>query len=201
MIRTVIFDLGRVLVPFDFQRGYLAMSEHCGLPPEEVRARLGRDGLVPGFESGEFDGPEFVRRVAELMETQISYERFSEIWSSVFLPHTLIPESMVEAIRRNYRTVLLSNTNPIHFDMLSDTYPILKHFDAYVLSHEVKAMKPLPRIYEVAIQQAQCAPGECFFTDDVAEYVEGAKRAGIDAVQFQDHAQIEAELRARGVNW
>lgn len=201
MIRTVIFDLGRVLVPFDFQRGYRAMSEHCGLPPEEVRARLGRDSLVNGFESGEFDGPEFVRRVAALLDTQISYDRFSEIWSSVFLPDTLIPESMVEGIRRNYRTVLLSNTNPIHFAMLSDTYPILRHFDAYVLSHEVKAMKPLPRIYEAAIAQAQCAPPECFFTDDVAEYVEGAKRAGIDAVQFQNHAQIEMELRARGVNW
>ncbi|MBN9662947.1 MAG: HAD family phosphatase [Acidobacteria bacterium] len=201
MIRTVIFDLGRVLVPFDFQRGYRAMSEHCGLPPEEVRARLGRDGLVPGFESGEFDGVEFVRRVSTLLGTEISYDRFSEIWSSIFLPETLIPESMVEGIRRNYRTVLLSNTNPIHYEMLYRTYPILQHFDAYVLSHEVKAMKPQPRIYEAAIQQAQCAAQECFFTDDVAEYVEGAKRAGIDAVQFQNHAQIEAELRGRGVNW
>lgn len=201
MIRTVIFDLGRVLVPFDFQRGYRAMSEHCGLPPEEVRARLGRDGLVHGFESGEFDGPEFIRRVTDLLETEISEERFSEIWSSIFLPETLIPESMVEGIHRNYRTVLLSNTNPIHYAMLDRTYPILRHFDAYVLSHEVKAMKPLPRIYEVAIQQAQCAAGECFFTDDVAEYVEGAKQAGIDAVQFQNHEQIERELRARGVNW
>lgn len=201
MIRTVIFDLGRVLVPFDFQRGYRAMSEHCGLPPEEVRARLGRDGLVHGFESGEFDGPEFLRRVATLMETDVSYERFSEMWSSIFLPETLIPEAMVEAIHGNYRTVLLSNTNPIHYEMLARTYPILRHFDAYVLSHEVKAMKPLPKIYQAAIEAARCAPGECFFTDDVAEYVEGARRAGIDAVQFQNHEQIAAELRARGVIW
>jgi FMN phosphatase YigB (HAD superfamily) len=42
-------------------------------------------------------------------------------------------------------------------------------------------------------------PGECFFTDDIPDYVEGARRMGIDAVQFESHEQIVGELRARGV--
>ncbi len=201
MIRCVIFDLGRVLVPFDFQIGYRLMSEHCGLAPEEVRGRISSDGLVKGFESGEFDEFEFHRRLEGLLETKVTHERFREIWYSVFLPHTLIPESMVAGIRRNLRTVLLSNTNPIHYSMLYERFPILRHFDAYILSHEVGAMKPLPKIYEAAIRAAGCEPAECFFTDDVPEYVEGAKRAGIDAVQFESCEQIQRELKARGVSW
>jgi HAD superfamily hydrolase (TIGR01509 family) len=62
-------------------------------------------------------------------------------------------------------------------------------------------MKPSPAIYEAAIEKAQCRPEECFFTDDIGAYVEGAKSLGIDAVQFQSAAQIEAELRVRGVTW
>jgi len=190
-----------VLVPFDFQIGYRQMSEYCGLAPEQVRARLSTDGLVHDFESGLIDEHGFHRCVERLLDTEITYQRFCDIWFSVFLPQTLIPESMVEAIRRRYRTVLLSNTNPIHYSMLYEKYPILQHFDGYVLSHEVKAMKPSPLIYAAAIEKAQCLPGECFFTDDVAEYVEGAKKAGIDAVQFENCEQIQRELRARGVEW
>ena len=177
------------------------MSELCGLEPEEIARRLRSSHLVVDFESGGVDGPGFVNEVSRLLEVDLSYDRFCEIWSSVFLPDTLIPESMVESIRKRYRTVLLSNTNPIHFDMLSATYPILRHFDAYVLSHEVKAMKPLPAIYAKAIEEARCPAANCFFTDDVAEYVEGARQAGIDAVQFENCEQLTRELRSRGVEW
>ena len=62
-------------------------------------------------------------------------------------------------------------------------------------------MKPEPRIYEAAIARAQCAAEECFFTDDIPEYVTGARLAGIDAVQFHSAAQIERELLERGVRW
>ena len=62
-----------------------------------------------------------------------------------------------------------------------------------------RRVKPDPKIYHAAINAAQCAPEECFFTDDIAAYVEGARRHGIDAVQFQNFAQIQSELRQRGV--
>jgi glucose-1-phosphatase len=199
--RTLIFDLGRVLISFDFQRGYQLMGQHCGLPNEEIRARLGKGALVADYESGQIGNREFHRRVQALLETSLGYEEFCEIWSSIFLPGTLIPEATIAALHERYRLVLLSNTNGIHFEGLRTTRPILRHFDSYVLSHEVKAMKPSPLIYAKAIEEARCAPGECFFTDDIPAYVDGAKLAGIDAVQFENAEQIEGELRARGVDW
>lgn len=201
MIRSLIFDLGRVIVPFDFRRGYARMSERCGLPPEEIRARLVSDGLVREFECGRIDGHEFHRRVARLLESEIGFDEFREIWFSVFLPETLIPDSLLEALHRRYRTVLLSNTNAIHFEMIRGRYPILRHFDAFVLSYEAGAMKPEPGIYQVAVEAAGCAPQECFFTDDVPEFVDAARRMGIDAVLFEGAQQLERELRARGVRW
>jgi len=201
VIRTLIFDLGRVIVPFDFRRGYDRMSQQCGLAPEEIRERLKSDGLVRAFESGAIDGREFHRRVARLLETDVPYDEFCEIWFSVFLPETLIDDRFVESLHTRYRLVLLSNTNPIHFEMIRARYAILRHFDAYVLSYEVGAMKPEPRIYAAAIEAAQCAPQECFFTDDIPEYVEGARHAGIDAVVFEGAEALERELRARGIVW
>jgi FMN phosphatase YigB (HAD superfamily) len=60
-------------------------------------------------------------------------------------------------------------------------------------------MKPAERIYREAITAARCDAGECFYADDVEHYVEGAKRAGIDAVRFESCEQIREELTARGI--
>jgi putative hydrolase of the HAD superfamily len=199
MIKAVIFDLGRVLIPFDFDRGYAQISARTGLSRDEIRGRFQRSGLVVKLESGQIDPEDFVEQAAELLGMPVTYDEFSEIWSSIFLPETLVPESMVEGIRKQRRTVLLSNTNHIHYSMLEKRYTILNHFDGYCLSHKVGAMKPDPRIYEHAVSLAQCQPAECFFTDDIPDYIEGARRMGIDAVQFQNADQIAAELRARGI--
>ncbi|HET8548568.1 MAG TPA: HAD family phosphatase [Bryobacteraceae bacterium] len=201
MIKTIIFDLGKVIVPFDFRRGYDRLAPLCSLAPEQIPERLRSCDLVTRFETGQIEPRDFVREIGSVLGFQPDYEEFCEVWSSVFLPETLIPEEMVKRLRRRHRTVLLSNTNAIHFEMIERNYPILRNFDAFVLSYRVGAMKPSRRIYEEAIRQARCAPDECFFTDDIAAYVEGAKAAGIDAVQFENREQIERELRARGVEW
>lgn len=199
MIKAVIFDLGRVIVPFDFKRGYKRLSPLCGIPETEIPRHIAQTDLVQQYESGAVESRDFVRRLSEQLNFETSYENFCEIWSSIFLPETLIPEAMVESIARNYRLILLSNTNEIHFAMIRANYPILRHFHELVLSYEVGAMKPLPLIYEKAIEAAECEPEECFFTDDIAAYVEGAKAAGIDAVQFESAEQIAGELHRRGV--
>jgi len=201
VIKTVIFDLGRVLVDFDFMRGYKTMSEISGLSTGEVRQRFQASGIANEFESGAITEEEFEERTQRMLGTSIPHEEFEAIWFSVFLPGTVMPEEVIEGIRRNHRTVLLSNTNAMHFRGLKQRYSILGHFDAYVLSHEVGAMKPLPAIYKAAIRAAECEPGECFFTDDVAEYAEGARRHGIDAVQFTGAGQAMEELSRRGVRW
>ncbi|MCS6952279.1 MAG: HAD family phosphatase [Bryobacterales bacterium] len=199
MIRAVIFDLGNVLVPFDTRRGYEALAAVNGLPPEEVKRRIAATGLVPPFERGEVSPEEFVRRLSAALHLEVSYERFCELWSSIFLPETLVPESLVEGLKRRSRLLVLSNTNAIHFAMIQQRYPILRHFDDHVLSYEMGYLKPAPEIYRAAIARAGCAPEEIFFTDDLEANVEAARREGIDAVRFESAEQLKRELERRGL--
>ncbi len=201
MIKAIIFDLGRVIVPFDFSRGYTTLEPLCGISAADIPKRIGTTDLVLRFERGEIKPRDFVREFSEGLGVELPYEHFCEIWCSIFLPDTLIPESLLAALRRNYRLLLLSNTNAIHFKMIRKAYPLIRQFDTLVLSYEVGAMKPSPLIYQKAIEEAGCRPAECFFTDDIIEYVEGARKAGMDAVQFQSAGQIEEELKKRGVVW
>lgn len=201
MVKTIIFDLGKVIVPFDFQRGYRQLEPLCGYAAADIPARIGQTDLVTRFECGLIEPQDFVRDLCSHLTLDIDYARFCEIWSSVFLPDTLVPDGLLEALHRNYRLILLSNTNAIHFGMIRENYPILRHFDHFVLSYQVKAMKPDPAIYREAVAHAGCRPEECIFIDDIPAYVAAAKEHGIDAIQFQNRAQLEADLAARGVRW
>lgn len=201
MIKTLIFDLGKVLVPFELQRGYAALAPHSPYPPEELARRVAATDIVTRFEQGLLQPEEFFQQFSALLGLEVGYRRFCALWSSIFLPETLIPEDLLAGLRRNYRLLVLSNTNAIHFEMLRQRYPLLRHFDDFILSYRVGALKPAPEMYRSAIARAGCLPSECFYTDDIPSYVEAGRQHGLDAVQFCGLEQLEGELRARGIQW
>jgi putative hydrolase of the HAD superfamily len=197
--RAIIFDLGGVIVPFDMARGYAAMERLCGCPAAEIPKRLAATDLVHRFETGRIPARDFVAQLSAYLGFRTTYDDFRTLWSCIFLPGTLVPEAEIEALRRNYRLLLLSNTNSLHFDMISASYPVLRHFDDLILSHEVGLLKPAPEIYAAAVERAGCAPGECLFIDDLTVNVDAARRAGMDAIRFENWDSLAAELRARGI--
>lgn len=201
MRKTVIFDLGGVIVPLDFARAYRAIEGRSPYPAHQIPERIAATGLVPELETGRIDPREFAGRISEALGLRVGYEEFCELWSAIFPPRTLIPESLLEGLRRRHRLLLLSNTNAIHFPYIRKNYPLLEHFDDFVLSYEVGAMKPAREIFQEAIARSGCAPEECFFTDDVADNIEAARREGIDAEQFETYEQLAQALRARHIDW
>jgi putative hydrolase of the HAD superfamily len=190
-----------VLVHFDFTRGYQKLHAVCPYGADEIPKRIATTDLVTRFETGLVEPRDFYEQFSRLLQLNIDYDRFCEIWSSIFT-EALLPEAMLERLASRYRLLLLSNTNALHFDMIRGSYAsLLKHFHDFILSYEVRAMKPNPAIFHTAVQVAGCAPQQCFYTDDIREYVNAARQLGIDAVQFESRDQLERELDARGINW
>lgn len=200
MYKALLFDLGKVLIPFDFSLGYQALQRHCPYPEAEIRSRIAATGLVERLEKGLIEPQDFVAQFSQALGLNIEYQQFCEMWSCIFHGQ-LIPDRVIESLASRYRLLLLSNTNHIHFESILGKYPVIRYFHDLVLSFEVHAMKPEPAIYRAAIEKAGCRPEECFYTDDIADFVEAARREGIDAVQFQSPQQLEAEMKARGIRW
>lgn len=199
MIKTILFDLGNVIIPFDFKLAYARLQPLCNYPATEIPARMRRTDLVRRFESGQIGAEQFVKEFSAVLDLSITYHEFCDLWTSIFLPEPLIRESLLAGLAERHRLMILSNTNPIHFEMIQANYPLMRHFHHSVLSYEVGAMKPSAEIFEHAVAEAGCAAQECFFTDDLAANVEAARAFGMDAVQFQSAAQLDAELAARGL--
>jgi len=201
MTEAVIFDLGGVIVPFDMKRGYAALAPLCNFPAVEIPRRLAATDLVVRFETGGIEPREFVSALCTQLGLAVGYEEFCRLWSAIFLPDILIPESVFAAIGARHRLLLLSNTNALHFEMIAANYPVVRHFHEFVLSHEVGALKPAPEMYREAIRRAGCPPDRCLFIDDLAPNVEAARREGIDAVQFTGWEALQPMLAARGIAW
>ncbi|MBM3723925.1 MAG: HAD family phosphatase [Acidobacteria bacterium] len=199
MIKALLFDLGGVIVPLDFQQLKRNFATLSGRSIPELEVRLAATDLPVRYERGDLDSASFHAELSRTIGLDLDFPAFDRLWNSLFPPGTLLPESLFQTLKQTHRLILLSNTNELHFRHLRATLPHLSHFHGFVLSYEVRVMKPDPGIFARAIEAAGCAPEECFYIDDVEKYVEGARTAGIDAVRFESAEQVERELRKRGV--
>lgn len=197
--KALFFDLGNVLVPFDIQRAYAGFRPLSPLSVEEMSRRLRADGLVTRYECGQVEDRPFFEAFCGLTQVSATYEQFCEIWNSIFLPPTLVPDDLLASLSRRFTLLLLSNTNAIHFRFLEAHYSHLGHFHHRVLSHEAGAQKPARKIYDDALTAAGVAPHEAFFTDDLAENIDAARTLGLDAEVFEGVPRLLQHLEARGV--
>jgi len=197
--KAILFDLGRVLIPFEFNRAYREMETLTGLDAAEIRNRLAATNLFRQFETGLMEPEAFSKDVMRVLGFECELPEFDRIWNSIFLPETLIPEQAIEDLASRYRLIIVSNTNQLHFEMLKSTYPIFRYFFGYTLSYQVRAMKPDPAFYAAALRMAECLPHECVFIDDLLENVDGAKLAGFDGILFESFPQLSVELKLRGL--
>ena len=200
VIRTVLFDMGNVLVHFCHDRMCDQIGALCGRSGPEVRNLLIDSGLQWEFERGQVSEEGFRARLEEATGSRLDLDEVRQAGSDIFtLNEPIVP--LLDALRRrNHRLVLLSNTSISHFEFVSREFDVLSRFDDYVTSYGVGAVKPEPAIYEAAKQAINCAPEECFYTDDIPEYVHAAREHGFEAEVFIGVPQLKAHLQDRGVS-
>ena len=132
-------------------------------------------------------------------EYKIDEEEFKIIYSDLFIENKETT-SLLPKLKKNYKLVLLSNTNYIHQKYGWEKYNFLQYFDKLVLSHEVGAIKPEEKIYR-AVEVFTNEPSENhLFVDDISEYVEGAKKIGWEGIQFRSYDQLVNDLNLFNIN-
>ena len=199
MIETLLFDLGDVLVGLEFDRAYRAASEISRYTPDEIREKLREARLAEPYEHGQMSSQEFHRRCVELLGLDLEFDQFAELWGNMFSKEQLLDDSLLDSLAGRYRTVIVSNTNELHMRYIRREYDVLRHFDEFVLSHEVGVMKPARKFYEKALETAKASAAQCVFIDDRPENVAGAEAMGIPNILFRGQPRLVESLAALGV--
>lgn len=196
---VVVFDLGNVLLPFNYQDAIDKLDEKsAGLGGQFVKYYKENREVLRDYERGDISSEEFLNSVLTGLDNKVTGEEFCRYFSSVFSVNEKLA-ALLPVLKEKYTLVLLSNTNAIHEEYGWKNYEFLKYFDKRVLSYQVKSLKPDLKIYKSAEEITKKPAGEHIFVDDVAENVEGAKNAGWDAVQYTGYDKLIADFKERNI--
>jgi putative hydrolase of the HAD superfamily len=198
MIRTVVSDLGNVLLHFDHMRSCRRLSQRCGRSAEEIYDSMFGSSLVEAYDLGRISSGKFARLCMERLDTRLEVSEVRQIWSDIFDPVEGM-EKLIRSLKETYTLVLLSNTNAWHFEHCFQQYPVTRLFDRYALSYRLGFQKPDPRIYRAALAMAGSPPEEALYFDDIPEYVRAAAALGMRALHFENRSQLLREMKAEGI--
>lgn len=195
------FDLGNVVLPFDYLIAIRQMAELAGVPAAEIQQIVFDSGLQMAYECGAVTTVQFYAAFCEQTGKRPDLDGLLVASSDMFQADETVVDLILRLRGFGYRTGLLSNTCEAHWQFcVNHKFPCLARlFEVTALSYELGAMKPEAAIYQAAARLAGVAPAEIFFVDDRMEHVEGACRAGFDAVLFTGVADLIAALVQRGI--
>ncbi len=175
-IDAVIFDIGNVLLTFDYFIAERALLAHTG---RDIAPSV--EDLHPhrmDHESGRSTREEFIRIVREAFAHDGPEDHFMEMWTRIFEVNT----PMVEWARSLHGTTplyLLSNIGCIHHDHIFEEYGFFADlFQDGIYSYKAGVMKPERRIFELARTQFGIDPYRTLYIDDLEENVRGAETVG-----------------------
>ena len=175
-----------------------AAAAKFGLDPEEFRIR--HELVVTAFETGRLSLEDYLQRTVFYRPRGFTFEAFHDFMFGRSKPYqeTL---AVMEGVARSNRWLLatLNNESLELNEHRIRAFGLRKIFKLFLTSCFLGVKKPDAAIYRLALQLTQVEPGECVFIDDRALNLEGAARAGMHTIRFQEAAQLVGELRQLGV--
>ena len=195
-IEAAIFDIGNVLVPFDWQLAEQQIRLRIGNDTKEARDAFGL--LQERFEIGQVSAGVFLQSAIRILDFRGRSDEFAAIWNSIFSPNEDLEESIVR-LKESLPLYLLSNTSELHLNYLKERFDIFRYFADGVYSFRAKCAKPDAKIFEMAAKQFGVAPARAIFVDDLAPNVESAAACGIHAIQYdwRRHAEFTESVLHR----
>jgi len=195
MIGTVIFDVGNVLVDFDWD-GFMARE----FPGADKKLISKLDEDVWG--SGRWDRLDAGDDPEEVFKNIIDYDpehefELRKIFKNVgdtLRKREATPIWLKELKSRGYKLLYLSNYSHYVMKANPEVLDFLPLLDGGVFSCDVKLIKPDPKIYETIAEKYDLVPSECVFIDDLERNINGAKNFGFHGIQFLNLKQAQEDL-------
>jgi putative hydrolase of the HAD superfamily len=199
MIEVIFFDLGNVILPFN---NYQIAEKLCRFSQKREFQDQKKifsylfdleKGVINDFDEGRVSASEFFQSVKNHLGLSITFEQFIPIWTDIFTENPEVSE-IILSLKGSKRLGLLSNTDPLHFNYIVSTFPIVSALEKWILSYEVGFKKPDARIFQRAMEWASVEPEKILFIDDTKDHVETAVSLGLQGIHFVSADQLRKEL-------
>jgi len=197
-----LFDIGNVIITFDFRISARNLARDAAVSAEEILALV--SPLTIALELGHLSPADFIAEASARIGYRGTPEQFHALFADIFELNEPMAAFLTSHQSEGFPLYLLSNTNAIHAPFFEARYPIFGIFDGRIYSHEIGLMKPDPAIYERAKSDLSLDPARTVYIDDIAANCAAGEAAGFlsvpyDATRHGDFldalARIETTMR------
>lgn len=192
--KTFLFDIGRVLLDFDFESSLARLiPQGVSKPHERILKILEQKDAL---ENGQIDPISFADWALKILESNATREQFYQAWQHIFTINKPMWHCVRKLARNNHSLILISNINAIHCPWIFTTYPEFAFFEHRILSFEVGLLKPELAIYQYAIDTYQLDPAATIYIDDQPQNIISGQKLGFQCWQYNlnYHSAFEAWL-------
>jgi HAD superfamily hydrolase (TIGR01509 family) len=182
---VVVFDLGKVLVDFDYGIAARRIADNASLDAIGIQRVLDQSTLLFRYETGLLTREEFFKEIREATGYRGTLEIFSGYFADVFSPIDPMIALHAALRKRGVPTCIFSNTNDLAVAHIRRNFPFFANFDGYVFSYEHGSMKPETRLYEVVEQATGRTQGAILYLDDRLENIEAGRARGWQTIHHQ----------------
>lgn len=196
---VVVFDLGKVLVDFDYSIAGRRIAAQSKLSAAEVQNYLDHSPLLYRYETGLMTRQEFFETVRAHTGFHGSIVEFGNFFADIF---TEMPEmtALHAALRGNgVPTYIFSNTNDLAIEHIRRAFPFFANFDDYILSYEVGAMKPAAKIYEALEAMTGKHGAQLVYLDDRQENIAAGAARGWQTILQTEPAKSRTAIEQLGL--
>lgn len=199
-IKNIIFDYGNVIFTLDFMKSQRAWEEIGINNSNEFYGHRVQDPIFTAFEDGSATADEFRHYIRQKIgNPELTDAQIDGAWNGLLVGIAPGNHELLLDLKPKYRTFLLSNINPIHYDYIMD---YLKNefgfesndhlFEKVYYSHLVGKRKPNAEIFEQVLNENNLDPSETLFIDDSPQHIETAKKLGINTYLMTAPDNIQA---------
>jgi HAD superfamily hydrolase (TIGR01509 family) len=199
MIKTVVFDLGKVLLDFDYSIAARRIAGRCTVPPEQIRTYIDTSPLLYRLETGQLTTDQFYQEVCRNTGFGGTMAEFCDFFADVFVPIEPMIELQAALRRSGLPTYIFSNTNDLAVCHIRENFPFFANFDGYVLSYEHGLMKPDAAIYEVVERMCGRHGAEILYLDDRPENIEAGAARGWQVILQESPEKSLATVKKAGL--
>ena len=198
-IETIIFDVGNVLVNYDW-KSYLDSFPYTSQVKEQIGKAVFESETWNEQDRGLLDPGEyiqqFVRNAPQLEEEILQVLSNNEKTISVFD----YAKTWTHYLKnQGYRLYILSNYPQRLLEKTQGDMDFLEYMDGVIFSCQVQQVKPEPQIYQTLLEIFSIEPSKAVFLDDRKENLDAAAKFGIHTIQFHNLKQATADLKKLGV--
>ena len=198
-IDTLIFDLGKVLVRYDFRK----LLADLKYDEETAQAVADAMFLSPQWTEGD-RGVETEEEILQsFIDNNPAYEQeirqtFEEMGRTISL-YSYTKDWMKYLKKRGYKLYILSNFSKPLYDRCQKELKFLELMDGGYMSWQIHCLKPEPEIFQKLLSDFQIDPSKAVFLDDMIDNVAEARAQGLNAIHFTGRKQALKQLLEFGV--